>query len=148
MERVPLEEIRTGDAAELSRTVTESHLTLFAGLTGDVNPVHVDAVAAEASPFGERIAHGMLTAGMISAVLGTRLPGPGCIYVSQTLRFTRPVRIGDTVTARVEVTEVRREKRRVVLDTTCRNQEGETVLEGVAEVLIPGDGDEDGGGVE
>lgn len=141
MERVPLEEIRTGDAAELSRTVTESDLTLFAGLTGDFNPVHVDAVAAEASPFGGRIAHGMLTAGMISAVLGTRLPGPGCIYVSQTLRFTRPVRIGDTVTARVEVTGVRREKRRVVLDTTCRNQEGETVLEGEAEVLIPEDED-------
>lgn len=142
MERVPFEEIGTGDAAELSRTVTESDLTLFAGLTGDFNPVHVDAVAAEASPFGGRIAHGMLTAGMISAVLGTRLPGPGCIYVRQTLRFTRPVRIGDTVTARVEVTEVRREERRVLLDTTCRNQEGETVLEGEAEVLIPDDEDE------
>lgn len=137
MDGVPFEEIRVGDSAELSRTVTASDVTLFAGLTGDVNPVHVDAVAAEASPFGERVAHGMLTAGMVSAVLGTRLPGPGCIYVGQTLRFTRPVRIGDTVTARVEVTEVQRDRRRVLLATTCRNQEDDTVLEGEAEVLIP-----------
>lgn len=140
MDGVPLEDIRVGDSAELSRTVTASDVTLFAGITGDVNPVHVDAVAAEASPFGERIAHGMLTAGMISAVLGTRLPGPGCIYVGQSLRFTRPVRIGDTVTARVEVTEVQRDRRRVLLATTCRNQEDETVLEGEAEVLIPEEG--------
>lgn len=137
MDGVPFEEIGVGDSAELSRTVTASDVTLFAGLTGDVNPVHVDEVAAEASPFGERVAHGMLTAGMVSAVLGTRLPGPGCIYVGQTLRFTRPVRIGDTVTARVEVTEVQRDRRRVQLSTTCRNQEDETVLEGEAEVLIP-----------
>lgn len=137
MERVPFEELRPGRSAKLSRTVTESDVSLFAGITGDLNPVHVDAVAAEASSFGGRIAHGMLTAGLVSAVLGTRLPGPGCIYVGQTLRFTRPVRIGDTVTARVEVTEVIEERRRVLLDTTCRNQDGETVLEGEAEVLIP-----------
>lgn len=140
MERVPFEELGAGRSAELSRTVTESDLTLFAGLTGDFNPVHVDAVAAEASPFGERIAHGMLAAGMISAVLGTRLPGPGCVYVGQTLRFTQPVRIGDTVTARVEVTRREPERRRVFLETTCRNQDGETVLEGEAEVLIPEEG--------
>jgi 3-hydroxybutyryl-CoA dehydratase len=141
MDSVPFEKLRPGRSAELSRTVTEADLTLFAGLTGDFNPVHVDAVAAERSFFGERIAHGMLTAGMISAVLGTRLPGPGCVYVGQTLRFTRPVRIGDTVTARVEVTEVQTERRRVMLATTCRNQNGETVLEGEAEVLIPEEDD-------
>jgi 3-hydroxybutyryl-CoA dehydratase len=118
-------------------------VTLFAGLTGDFNPVHVDAVAAERSRFGGRIVHGMLTAGMVSAVLGTRLPGPGCIYVGQTLRFTRPVRIGDTVTARVEVDRKDDERRRVWLATTCRTQEGKTVLEGEAEVLIP---EEEGGG--
>jgi len=81
----------------------------------------------------------MLTAGLVSAVLGTRLPGPGCIYVGQTLRFTRPVRIGDTVTARVEVTELRPEGNRVILATTCRNHEGQAVLEGEAEVLVPDD---------
>lgn len=137
MERVPFDELHPGRSAELTRTVTESDVTLFAGITGDFNPVHVDAVAARASTFGGRIAHGMLTAGLVSAVLGTRLPGPGCIYVGQTLRFTRPVRIGDTVTARVEVTDVIEERRRILLDTTCRNQDGETVLEGEAEVLIP-----------
>lgn len=141
MERVPFEELRPGLSAEATRTVTESDVTLFAGITGDFNPVHVDAVAARASTFGGRIAHGMLTAGLVSAVLGTRLPGPGCIYVGQTLRFTRPVRIGDTVTARVEVSEVIEERRRVLLDTTCRNQDGETVLEGEAEVLIPEEDD-------
>lgn len=141
MERVPFEELRPGRSAEATRTVTESDVTLFAGITGDFNPVHVDAVAARASTFGGRIAHGMLTAGLVSAVLGTRLPGPGCIYVGQTLRFTRPVRIGDTVTARVEVSEVIEERRRVLLDTTCHNQDGETVLEGEAEVLIPEEDD-------
>lgn len=137
MDGYAFEELEVGMAAERSKTVTEADVTLFAGLTGDFNPAHVDEEAARRGRFGGRIAHGMLTAGLLSAVLGTRLPGPGCIYVGQTLRFTRPVRIGDTVTARVEVAELTPEDRRVVLATTCRNQEGETVLEGEAEVMVP-----------
>src|SRR5512138_441985 len=131
-----IEELRVGDAAEMAKTVTESDIALFAGVTGDFNPVHVDAVAAERSMFGGRIAHGMLSAGFISAVLGMRLPGPGSVYLSQTLRFTKPVRIGDTVTARVEVLEVIAARRRVRLATTCRNQRGETVVDGEAVVMI------------
>lgn len=131
-----IEELHPGDAAEMAKTVTESDITLFAGVTGDFNPVHVDAVAAERSVFGGRIAHGMLSAGFISAVIAMRLPGPGSIYLSQSLRFTKPVRIGDTVTARVEVLEVMAAKRRVRLATTCRNQRGETVVEGEAVVML------------
>jgi 3-hydroxybutyryl-CoA dehydratase len=131
-----IEEIHVGDVAELAKTVTESDIVLFAGVTGDFNPVHIDAEAAKKSVFGERIAHGMLSAGFISAVLGMRLPGSGSIYLSQTLRFTKPVRIGDTVTARVEVLEVLTAKRRVRLATSCRNQNGEVVVDGEAVVML------------
>jgi 3-hydroxybutyryl-CoA dehydratase len=131
-----LDELRVGDAAEMAKTVTEADIVLFAGITGDFNPVHVDAVAAERSMFGGRVAHGMLSAGFISAVLGMRLPGPGSVYLSQSLRFTKPVRIGDTVTARVEVLEIIAAKRRLRLATTCRNQDGEVVVEGEAVVMV------------
>jgi len=134
-----LDELRVGDAAEMAKTVTEADIVLFAGITGDFNPVHVDAVAAERSMFGGRVAHGMLSAGFISAVLGMRLPGPGSVYLSQSLRFTKPVRIGDTVTARVEVLEIIAAKRRVRLATTCRNQNGEMVVEGEAVVMVERD---------
>lgn len=134
-----LDELRVGDAAEMAKTVTEADIVLFAGITGDFNPVHVDAVAAERSMFGGRVAHGMLSAGFISAVLGMRLPGPGSVYLSQSLRFTKPVRIGDTVTARVEVREIIAAKRRVRLATTCRNQNGEVVVEGEAVVMVERD---------
>ena len=109
---------------------------MSASVSLDTNPVHLDAVAAEKSLFGERIAHGMLTAGLISACLGTRLPGPGTIYLGQTLEFSAPVRIGDTITAQVEVVEVG-EKGRVRLATRCTNVTGETVLSGEATVLPP-----------
>ena len=131
-----IDEIHVGDVAELAKTVTESDIVLFAGITGDFNAVHIDAEAAKKSVFGERIAHGMLSAGFISAVLGMRLPGAGSIYLSQTLRFTKPVRIGDTVTARVEVLEVLTPKRRVRLATSCRNQSGELVFDGEALVML------------
>ena len=131
------EDLIAGVTAEMSKTITETDVTLFAGITGDFNPVHVDAVAAARSRFGGRIAHGMLSAGLISAVLAMKLPGPGSIYLSQSLKFTRPVRIGDTVTAQVSVASVNTEKRRVTLTTVCRNQEGEMVLEGEALVLVP-----------
>jgi 3-hydroxybutyryl-CoA dehydratase len=133
-----IDEIQVGQSAEMAKTVTETDIALFAGVTGDFNPVHIDAVEAGKSRFGERIAHGMLSAGFISAVLGTRLPGTGSIYLSQSLRFTKPVRIGDTVTTRVEVLEVIATKRRVRLATTCRNQNGETVVEGEAVVMVDG----------
>jgi 3-hydroxybutyryl-CoA dehydratase len=127
-----------GASAEMSRTVTDADVVLFAGVTGDFNPAHMDAVAAARGPFGGRIAHGMLTGGLISAVLAMRLPGPGTIYLSQSLRFVRPVRIGDTVTARVEVLEVLERKRRVRLATSATNQNGETLVEGEALVMLPG----------
>ena len=130
-------ELRVGQTAQVSKTITEADVVLFAGITGDLNPVHVDQVAAERSPFGGRIAHGMLTASFISTVLGMRLPGPGTIYLSQSLRFLRPVRIGDTVTARVEVAELVPAKRRARLLTVCLNQQGETVVEGEAMVMLP-----------
>ena len=132
------DELRVGNAAEMAKTVTEADITQFAGITGDFNPVHIDAVAAERSMFGSRVAHGILSAGFISAVLGMRLPGTGSVYLSQSLRFTKPVRIGDTVTARVDVLEVNATKRRVRLATTCRNQDGETVVEGEALVMVEG----------
>lgn len=131
------EELEAGRSAAFTKTVTEADVVLFAGITGDMNPLHVDREAARASRFGERVAHGMLTAGFVSAVLGTRLPGPGCVYVSQSLRFVAPVRIGDTVTARVEIIELIPDGRRVHLRTTCTNQEDETVLEGEAELFVP-----------
>ena len=128
--------ISVGDTAQISKTITEADILMYAAVSLDTNPVHLDAVAAEKSLFGERIAHGMLTAGLISACLGTRLPGPGTIYLGQTLEFSAPVRIGDTITAQVEVVEVG-EKGRVRLATRCTNVTGETVLSGEATVLPP-----------
>jgi 3-hydroxybutyryl-CoA dehydratase len=128
--------LEVGRTAEFTKTVTETDVVLFAGITGDLNPAHVDAVWAEASRFRGRIAHGMLTASFVSTVLATRLPGPGTIYLSQTLRFLAPVRIGDTVTARVEVLELQA-KGRVRLATTVQRHDGERVVEGEALVLAP-----------
>jgi len=130
-------DLKVGDAAQFSKTITEADVVLFAGVTGDLNPAHVDELWAQGSPFRGRIAHGMLTAGLISAVLGMRLPGPGTIYISQELRFLAPVRIGDTVTARVEVEELMEQKNRVRLRTTCLNQDGTKVVDGVAWVMPP-----------
>ncbi len=132
-----MDDLRVGDVAEFSKTITEADVVLFAGVTGDLNPAHVDQVWAEGTMFKGRIAHGMLSAGLISAVLGMQLPGPGTIYLSQELRFLAPVRIGDTVTARVEVEELIHGKNRVRLRTSCRNQEGTQVVDGVAWVMPP-----------
>ena len=132
-----LDELTPGTAAEMAKTVTEADVILFAGVTGDFNPAHVDDEYARRSRFGGRIAHGMLSAGLVSAVLAMKLPGPGTIYLSQSLRFTRPVMIGDTVTARVEILELTAPKRRVRLATVCRNQRDETVLDGEAVVMVP-----------
>lgn len=132
-----IETFKVGDAAEFGKTIAESDIYGFAGLTGDFNPAHVNEQYASQTPFKTRIAHGMFGAGLISAVLGMRLPGPGTIYLSQELKFLRPVRIGDTITARVEVAEVLSEKNRLKLRTTCTNQDGELVIDGFALVMPP-----------
>ncbi|HEU4565628.1 MAG TPA: MaoC family dehydratase [Gemmatimonadaceae bacterium] len=132
-----IEDIAVGATAAISRTVTDADIRAFAAATGDDNPVHLDDAAAARSIFGGRVAHGMLGAGLISAVLGTKLPGPGTIYLAQSLRFTKPVRIGDTITASVQVLEVLAPKRRVRLATRCSNQRGELVLDGEATVMVP-----------
>ncbi len=129
------EELTIGKAAEFSKTITDSDVMTFAEVTGDFNPVHVDEAAAKKTRFGGRIAHGMLSAGLVSAAIGNKLPGAGSIYLGQTLRFTLPVRIGDTITATITVTEIL-PKRRVKLSTICTNQNGEKVLDGEATVML------------
>lgn len=129
-------DLHPGMVAEIGRTVSEADILAFAGVSGDTNPVHLDAEFAAQTQFKERIAHGMLSAAFISAVLGTKLPGPGAIYLGQTLRFRAPVHVGDTVVARVTVKAVIAEKRRVVLETLCLV--GDTVVvEGEATIYIP-----------
>ena len=128
---------KVGDAAEISKTINDEDVRAFAELTGDRNPVHLDEEYAAATRFGRRIAHGMLGASLISTVLAGELPGAGSVYLSQTLRFTAPVFLGDTVTARVTVKHVREDKPVVTLDTVCTNQRGERVVEGEAVVLLP-----------
>lgn len=134
MSELAYEDIKVGDEAFLTRTITEVHIVNYAGLTGDWNPVHADAEHAAQSMFGERIAHGMLVAGLISAVLGTQLPGPNSLYLGQDLKFVAPVRIGDTVKVVVTVTDKRDEKRIIKLRTTAYNQRGEMVIDGSAVV--------------
>lgn len=131
-----LESLEIGASSEWSKTVTETDVVLYAGITGDFNPMHMNAVAASTSTFGGRIAHGMLSAGFISAAIAHGVPGPGAVYLSQSLAFRHPVRIGDTVTARVEVLEVKPRTRRVRLATVCRNQDGTIVIAGEAMVLM------------
>jgi 3-hydroxybutyryl-CoA dehydratase len=130
------EDLKLGQTALYARTVTEADIVLFAGISGDTNPVHINEEFASETMFSGRIAHGMLTASFISTVIGTRLPGPGAIYVTQTLRFKAPVRIGDTVNARATVTELVPEKRRATLSTVV-SVAGKVVLEGEAVVLVP-----------
>lgn len=130
------EDLSVGRSASFAKTVTEADILLFAGVSGDTNPVHIDAEAAARSMFKERIAHGMLSASLISTVLGTRLPGPGTIYLAQTLKFRAPVRIGSTVTATAEVTALDPAKKRATLKTTC-TVEGKPVIEGEAVVMVP-----------
>ncbi len=131
-----LEDLSVGQSAELAREVRESDLAAFADVTGDDNPVHLDEAYAMTTPFGGRIAHGMLSAGYISALIAKKLPGPGAIYLSQSLSFRRPVRIGDVVTARAEITAIDQAKARVTLTTICRVG-GKTVVEGEAVILAP-----------
>ncbi len=132
-----IDTLKVGDRAEFSKTVSESDVYLFAGITGDFNPAHINEAYAEQTFFKTRIAHGMLSAGFISAILGTHLPGPGTIYMKQSLSFRAPVLIGDTITASVEVVDVKESKNRVLLKTVCINQDGTVVLDGEALVSPP-----------
>lgn len=129
------DELVVGQTAEYSRQVTDSDVMSYAHITGDFNPVHVDPEAAAESRFGQRIAHGMLSAGLVSAAIASKLPGPGSIYLAQTLRFTAPVRLDDTITVKLTVTELL-SKKRLKLSTVCQNQNGETVLDGEATILL------------
>lgn len=133
---IPINEIKIGMKASYSQTITDSDIKSFAGISGDHNPVHVNSEYAAESRYKKRIAHGLMSAGFFSAIFGTRIPGPGCVYVSQSLNFLRPVYIDDTVTAEVEVTDVDPVKRRVFFNTTCRVK-GKKVITGSAEIFIP-----------
>ena len=132
-----IDALNIGDRAEFAKTISESDVYLYAGITGDLNPAHINEPYAANTFFKTRIAHGMLPAGFISAVIGTKLPGPGTIYVSQTLYFKAPVLFGDTITASVEVVEINTEKNRVRPLAACKNQNGVTILDGEALVSPP-----------
>jgi len=132
-----IEDLKIGDRAEFSKTVSETDIYLYAGVTGDFNPAHINEEYAKKTFFKTRIAHGMLCAGFISAVMANKLPGPGCIYLKQELSFLAPVRIGDTITANAEVLELDPGKNRARLRTWCVNQDGLTVLNGEALVSPP-----------
>lgn len=132
------ERFEIGQKAQTSKTITETDVILFAGVSTDINPVHLDEEAAKQGIFGKRVAHGILVSGLISAVLGNKLPGPGSIYMGQDLKFLAPVYIGDTVTAEVEIIELIPEKSRIKLNTTCTNQDGKVVISGTALIMNKG----------
>lgn len=131
-----LEDLSEGMSMTFSKTITSADILMFAGVSGDTNPMHLDEEYASATQFKSRIAHGMLSASLISTVIGTKLPGPGAIYMSQNLQFRAPVRIGDTVTAIVTVKEINQGKARVSLDTCCQVK-GKDVIRGDALVMVP-----------
>ena len=129
------EDLRIGMFEEGGKTITEADIVNYAGLSLDINPIHLNNEYAKNSIFKERIAHGMLTSGLISAVLGTKLPGEGSIYLSQTLKFISPVKIGDTITAKAEIIDINPEKKIITIKTTCINQNKNIVIDGEAKVL-------------
>lgn len=131
-------DLQVGQKASVQKTFTAADVTAFAGISLDVNPIHMSDKYAENSIFGKRIVHGILTSGLISAVLANKLPGPGTIYLGQELRFTRPVFLGDDITAEVEIVELREDKKIVKLNTTCYNQDGKAVITGMATVKFDG----------
>lgn len=127
---------KVGDTASFTKTISEADITLFAAVCGDTNPVHFDEIWARSTAFGGRIAHGMIAGSMIGTVLGTKLPGPGTVYLSQSLAFRAPVRIGDTVTATATISRAREDKPIFTLQTECTNQDGTVVVKGEAVVLF------------
>jgi 3-hydroxybutyryl-CoA dehydratase len=132
-----IDQIHVGDSAEFAKTLSESDVYLFAGITGDFNPAHVNEIYSQTTSFKTRIAHGLLTAGLISAVMANQLPGPGTIYIRQELDFLAPAGIGDTITAHVEVIDIIKDMNRIRLRTWCTKQDGSTVLNGEALVSPP-----------
>ena len=137
MDSRTIDQLQIGDAAEFSKTVTETDIAMFAAISGDFNPVHVDAVYAAGTPFGARVAHGPLTLALCAAILGMRLPGLGTVAVSNHIDYRRPVYIGDTITARVEVAHLDKERNRATMAITWTNQDGTLVAEGEAVVKPP-----------
>ena len=135
---IPIEEIEIGMSASYSQTITDADIKVFSGISGDRNPVHLDEHYAENSRYKKRIAHGLMTASYFSALFGTKIPGEGCVYVSQSLNFKRPIYIGDTVIATVEVVKIDLEKNRVFFKTTCKVK-NKIVTDGEAEIYIPRD---------
>jgi len=131
-----IEDLSVGQTAIYAKTVTETDIVLFSGISGDLNPVHLNQEFAEGTQFEGRIAHGMLTASFLSTVIGTKLPGPGCIYISQSLKFRSPVRAGDTVQARATITEIFPDKNRVAMKTVCMVGD-RVVVDGEALILVP-----------
>jgi 3-hydroxybutyryl-CoA dehydratase len=132
-----IHELKIGDSAQISKTITESDIELFARATGDFNPVHLDQAYAEKTQFKGRIAHGLISVGFLSAILGNILPGHGTIYLSQEIKFLAPVKIGDIITAKVDVLELILEKHRAKFRTSCTNQDGKLVVDGTAWVMPP-----------
>lgn len=128
------QDLKIGQTASVQKTFSEADVTAFAGVSLDVNPIHMSEGYAKNSIFGKRVVHGMLTSSLISAVLGISLPGPGTVYLGQELRFLAPVYLGDDITATVEIIELREDKKIVKLNTTCVNQDGKTVISGLATV--------------
>ena len=132
-----VDQLQAGQTASFSKSISENDVYTFAGVTGDLNPAHINEPFAQQTQFHGRIAHGMLSAGLISAVIGMQLPGPGTIYLGQELSFRAPVHIGDTVTATVTVRSVNSERNRAELETVCTNQDGVQVVTGTAKVMPP-----------
>lgn len=132
-----IDELKVGDSSQFSKTITEKDINDFARVTGDFNPLHLDQGYAEKTIFKSRIAHGLLSVGLLSSILGNILPGHGTIYLSHEIKFLAPVRIGDTITAKVEVIELVPEKNRAEFRTTCMNQDGKEVVDGIAWAMPP-----------
>ncbi|CCK81851.1 MULTISPECIES: MaoC family dehydratase [Desulfobacula] len=132
-----IDQLKIGDSDEFTKTISESDIYLFAGITGDLNPAHINEEYAKNTFFKGRIAHGLFIGGFVSTVIGTKLPGPGSIYSEQQLKFLAPVRIGDTITARVEVKEINIEKNKITLETSCFNQNKIIVVDGKAIIHPP-----------
>lgn len=137
IENTPISELNVGQTATYEKTVTEEDILMFAKLSGDVNPVHLDEEFAAGTQFGGRIAHGMYTAAIISAAMALKLPGPGSIYMGQTMKFRAPVYIGDTLTVNIEVTSIMEKRNMATLSTDVVNQDGKTVVKGEATALVP-----------
>jgi 3-hydroxybutyryl-CoA dehydratase len=137
LENFPIAELSLGLAKTYSKTLTEKDIILFAACSGDLNPVHLDKAYAATTSFGEPIAHGMWTGALISAAIATQLPGPGSVYRSQSLSFKYPVKIGDTITVTLTVSEIKERIKLITLDCEAHNQDGKVIAKGVAEVIAP-----------